>query len=125
MSFDNALWKAAFTGIASNTSWSHKLKCDSSEKTTWSQSASQGLYAHDLIAVAAVYDPPIIEIRGDSVPEPDEIDDYLMIEEVVDLFRKINLESDDGRDLLDSRNQELTIHLLLQGQEQDIEELSL
>ncbi|GFW63029.1 hypothetical protein TNCV_4453771 [Trichonephila clavipes] len=46
MSFDKALCKAAFTGIASarmRPSWSHRLKRDSSEKTTWCQSACQVL----------------------------------------------------------------------------------
>ncbi|GFU68153.1 hypothetical protein TNCV_248171 [Trichonephila clavipes] len=45
MPFNNALWKVAFTGIASNTNVAimvHKLKRDSSEKVTWCQSACQG-----------------------------------------------------------------------------------
>ncbi|GFW49457.1 hypothetical protein TNCV_3059641 [Trichonephila clavipes] len=46
MSFDNTLWKAAFTGIASKTNADimvPQLKRDSSEKTTWCQSAFQAL----------------------------------------------------------------------------------
>ena len=45
MSFDKGLWKAALIGISSKKnvrpSWSHKLKSDSSEKTTWCQSGCQ------------------------------------------------------------------------------------
>ncbi|GFW56947.1 hypothetical protein TNCV_161751 [Trichonephila clavipes] len=57
------------------------------------------------------------------MPEPDEIGN--MIEEVVDLFRKINLEvdSDDVQELLDSHYQELTINELIEMHEQDMEEI--
>ncbi|GFV99497.1 hypothetical protein TNCV_5078611 [Trichonephila clavipes] len=49
------------------------------------------------------------ETQTESVPEPDEIGN--LIEEVVYLVRLINLEvdSDDVQELLDSRNQELTM----------------
>ncbi|GFX16765.1 hypothetical protein TNCV_4187401 [Trichonephila clavipes] len=56
-----------------------------------------------------------LELETDSAQEPDEIDDCLMIDEVVDISRKINLEveSDDVRELLGTHNQELTIYELL------------
>ncbi|GFX22702.1 uncharacterized protein TNCV_2994351 [Trichonephila clavipes] len=59
------------------------------------------------------------------MPEPGEIGN--LIEEVVNLARKINLEvdSDDVQELLDSHIQKLTMEDLteLHEQEQDIEEL--
>ncbi|GFX93585.1 hypothetical protein TNCV_1587621 [Trichonephila clavipes] len=61
----------------------------------------------------------ITEIQAESLPKPDEIGN--LIEEVVDLAMQINLEvdSDDIQEQLDSHNQELTIHELVE--EQDIE----
>ncbi|GFX60726.1 hypothetical protein TNCV_4977021 [Trichonephila clavipes] len=56
MSFDNALWKAVFTGIASNTNAAitvTQIEADSSEKTTWCNQLTR-LYVHEPIADAAV-----------------------------------------------------------------------
>ncbi|GFW27106.1 hypothetical protein TNCV_93321 [Trichonephila clavipes] len=49
--------------------------------------------------------------RAESVPEPDEIGN--LIEEVVHLAKQINLEvdSEEIQELLDSHNQEQTIHI--------------
>ncbi|GFW70838.1 integrase catalytic domain-containing protein [Trichonephila clavipes] len=67
----------------------------------------------------------ITESLAELVPETDEIGN--VIEEVVtrDLARQINLEvdSDNVQELLDSRNQELTIDELPEKHEQDREEL--
>ncbi|GFX73571.1 hypothetical protein TNCV_2342761 [Trichonephila clavipes] len=48
------------------------------------------------------------KMMGESMPEPDEIDN--VIEDIVDLVRQINLEvdRDDVQELLDSHSQELT-----------------
>ncbi|GFX69077.1 hypothetical protein TNCV_4945771 [Trichonephila clavipes] len=62
---------------------------------------------------------------AELLPDPDEIGN--LNEEVVDITRQINseVESDDVQELLDSRNQELTMNELIEmhEQEQDIEEL--
>ncbi|GFT07166.1 tigger transposable element-derived protein 1 [Trichonephila clavipes] len=67
----------------------------------------------------------ITETQAQSVSEPDETSN--VIEEAVDLERQINLEvkNDDTQELLDSRNQELTVDELtkLYEQEQDIKEM--
>ncbi|GFW39057.1 uncharacterized protein TNCV_1830491 [Trichonephila clavipes] len=66
----------------------------------------------------------ITESQAESVPEPDEIGN--VIEEVVDLAKKINLavDGDDVQGLLHSHNQELTMDELIERheQEQDNEE---
>ncbi|GFY16591.1 uncharacterized protein TNCV_736181 [Trichonephila clavipes] len=65
MSFANALWKAVFSGIASNTNAAImvlQLKCGSSEKTTWCQSgtlARNPRYSRRLLIDEAVISTPV------------------------------------------------------------------
>ncbi|GFX30090.1 hypothetical protein TNCV_2618011 [Trichonephila clavipes] len=64
-------------------------------------------------------------ITAESVPEPDE--NVNLIEEVINIYRQINLEmnSDDVQELLDSHSLELVMDELIETheQKQDIEEL--